>query len=120
MRADASRARVRRDRGLSEGMLVALRFGERTGLARSRQSKARDNPGHVIRREIRLAQTLGRGPEHRRKALLQPETNIGRTGSRFAEQLSRHGLKASPTERGTAVDAKEECRVAHVRVLTSE
>ena len=96
MRADASRARVRRDRGLAEGMLIALRFGERGGLARSRQSKARDNPGHVIRRQARLAQALGRGSEHRRKALLQPETNIGRTGNRLRRAALPTWLEGEP------------------------
>jgi hypothetical protein len=117
MRADASRARVGRDRGLSEGMPMLLRLRESGGLAGARQSKARDNPCQVARHESRLAQASRRGLEHRGKALLQVEPNIGGAGHRFAEQLSRHGLKASPTERGAAVDSKQECLGAHVRVM---
>ena len=117
MRADARRARVGRDRGLSEGMPMLLRLRESGGLAGARQSEARDNPCEVTRRESGLAQALRRGFEHRGKALLQVEPNIGGAGHRFAEQRSRHGLQASPTERGTAVDAKQECLGAHVRVM---
>jgi hypothetical protein len=47
MRADASRARVGRDRGFSEGMPILLRLGESGGLAGARQGKARDSPCQV-------------------------------------------------------------------------
>ena len=117
MRADASRARVGRDHGLSEGMPILLRLRESGGLAGARQGKARDNPCQVAWCQPGLAQAFRRGPEHRGKALLQAETNIGGAGHPFAEQFSRHGLQASPTERGTAVDAKQECLGAHVRVM---
>jgi hypothetical protein len=48
---------------------------------------------------------------------MRADANIGGAGHRFAEQLSRHGLQASPTERGVAVDSKQECLGAHVRVM---
>jgi hypothetical protein len=117
MRADAGRARVGRDRRLAEGMRMLLRLRERGGLAGARQGKACDNPCEVAGRQPRLTQASRRGLEHRGKALLQAETDIGRAGRRFAEQLSRHGLQARPTERGTAVDAEQECLGVHVRVM---
>ena len=47
MRADASRARVGRDRDLPEGMPILLRLGESGGLAGARQGKARNDPCQV-------------------------------------------------------------------------
>ena len=84
MRADAGRARVRRDRGLSEGMLIALRL-RRARRARSRppeQGTRQSGPGHSAP-DPPGASSRSWPRSTAEKLCCKPETNIGRTGHRL-------------------------------------
>jgi len=67
----------------------------------------------MIRAQVRLCEASKYGIKHRRKCLIQPITDVRRTGYRFAQPIARGIAQARATAGSTAVDAKNKHVTRH-------
>jgi hypothetical protein len=82
--------------------------GTVAGLARPGQAQASDDPRRIAGRQARLGQALSPCLEHGRKALVDAEADICRTGDSLRKRRTAQGRETRTTSRPAAIDAEQQ------------
>ena len=101
--ADAGSVGIGGDDDFAERKRASARGGKMPGLARSGQSEAGDNPRAVSLRHAGAVEALIGGFQNCRKALLEPEPQVRRTGFGLAEDCSHTRTQPRPAVRSAAI-----------------
>jgi hypothetical protein len=114
MRAETSRMRIGGDDRPTEGMRIGLGGRQIGRLAGAGQCQTGNDFPEIRTRQSGLAETLRGRIEDFGKALLQAETEVGRSGRRFAKQLAGKGAQPCPATGAAAVNAEQQDLRVHL------
>ena len=104
--ADAGGVRVRGDDRTAERKSISVRRRQVGRLAGARERQAGDDVG-LLERQPGLAQRLVGRPQHLRKAVLDTEAYVGRTGRPLAADMAVKVDEPGTAARATTVNTKK-------------
>ena len=114
VRTKTGSVRIGGDDRATERMRIGLGGGQIGRLAGAGQRQTGNRLSEIRTRQSGLAETLRGGIEDFGKALLQTETEIGRSGRRFAKQLAGKGAQPRPATGAAAVHAEQQDLRVHL------